>query len=366
MEKKNSNLNCPPIEDIKIINSKSYEYKKDNICKMVIVSYLSNETIKFSVIDISEKCSFDSKYENIYSLNDLIEINEYFDQGKFKKNFQKVFDILIEKYFDKNLFEIKNDEKEILKLIICLNIDNENVKINLNLKQKNNHKDDLINQLIIQIKILSEKSFEFDNKITLLNDKLNEMEKRFDRIILNSSILKNINDIDKLYSFISNYKKINNIKLIYKATQDGDTFLNVANKINNKSNLVFLYLTKNGKIFGAFIKTKLENINEKNIDKYYKDENAFSFSFDNNKIYKILIPEYAIRISNKYIICIGNNGNWNGFYSEDNFLNQNYGVNDEGLIKTLKIYDFSINCELTNNKGWTKLNEVEIFEVEFN
>ena len=71
------------------------------------------------------------------------------------------------------------------------------------------------------------------------------MEQKFNRIIFNSSLLKNINDIDKLYSFISNYKKINNIKLIYKAIQDRDTFLHVANKINNKSNLVFLSLTKN-------------------------------------------------------------------------------------------------------------------------
>ena len=79
-----------------------------------------------------------------------------------------------------------------------------------------------------------------------------------------------------------------------------------------------------------------------------------------------MIPEYAINIHITYLILIGYNGHGNGFYSYGNFLNENYGVNDEGLINTVKIYDFSSNCELTNNKGWTKLNEVEIFEVEFN
>ena len=85
------------------------------------------------------------------------------------------------------------------------------------------------------------------------------------------------------------------------------------NKINNRSNLIFLFCTVNQRIFGVFIKTKLEDI-KPNV--YYKDENSFAFSLNNNKIYKILIPEKAIKfkLSNN-IIKIGNDGNSNGFYT---------------------------------------------------
>ena len=81
---------------------------------------------------------------------------------------------------------------------------------------------------------------------------------------------------------------------------------NIVNKINNKSNLIFLLLTGNKRIFGAFIKIKLENIKT---GKHYKDENAFAFSVNNNKIYKILDPQYALWFHSTDLILIGNNIN---------------------------------------------------------
>ena len=103
-------------------------------------------------------------------------------------------------------------------------------------------------------------------------------------------ILKNKEDIDKFYKLIESREKINNIRLIYRSTKDGFNYLSIVNKVNNKSNLIFLYLTENNRIFGAFIKVKLDNINLNGSQKYYKDENAFSFSLNTNKINKILVP----------------------------------------------------------------------------
>ena len=87
----------------------------------------------------------------------------------------------------------------------------------------------------------------------------------------------------------------------------------------------------------------------------YKDENAFSFSLNNNKIYKILSPGCAIGIDSTYYILIGNNGNNNGFYYYKNV------IYDEYLINRAKIYDFSKNGELTEGSG--KLLELEIFQI---
>jgi len=127
--------------------------------------------------------------------------------------------------------------------------------------------------------------------------------------------------------------------------------------MNNKSNLIFLYLIENKRTFGAFIKAKLNDINLKGSRKYYKDENAFAFSFDTNKIYKILVPPNAIAFDSKYYIFIGNNGNGNGFYFSQNKMY------DKQLINGAKIYDFSKNNELCEN--FEKLTELEIFEVNF-
>ena len=50
------------------------------------------------------------------------------------------------------------------------------------------------------------------------------------------------------------------------------------------------------------------------------DENAFVFSLNNNIIYKILIPELAIRLTKYNKIIIGNNSKSNGFYFEENTI----------------------------------------------
>ena len=81
------------------------------------------------------------------------------------------------------------------------------------------------------------------------------------------------------------------------------------------------------------------------------------FSLNNDKIYKILIPEYVIQ-SYKDNILIGNNSNNTGFF----FYKET--IYDKDLLNNPKIYDFEQNNELT--EGEDKFNELEIFEVYFN
>ena len=104
------------------------------------------------------------------------------------------------------------------------------------------------------------------------------------------------------------------------------------------------------------MKTKLENLGNVN-EQYYKDEKAFVFSLNNNKIYKILKPEKAIRFLNRdYPILPGNSGNSNGLYFKKD------GTIYESFFNEPKIYDFQKNNnELTDGKN--KLTELEIFEI---
>ena len=141
--------------------------------------------------------------------------------------------------------------------------------------------------------------------------------------------------------------------LLYRSNNDGLDLEKIKSKLKNKSNLIFLFLTGNSRIFGAFIKTKIEE----DEGSYTKDENAFVFSLNNNKIYKILKPELAIKFHEKWKILIGNTLKGNGFYFIGN------SIYDEGLLNEPRVYDFQKNYELTEGKD--KLNELEIFNINF-
>ena len=144
-----------------------------------------------------------------------------------------------------------------------------------------------------------------------------------------------------------------NIKLLYRASKDGLISDSLSDKINNKSNLVFLFLTGNTRVFGIFFKSKILF----KLNSYIADENAFVFSLNNYKIYKILTPEKAIGFFKEDLIRVGNTGDSNGFWI---YLKK---INDEGLLKNPKIYDFQKNKELT--EGLKELSELEIFEINF-
>ena len=225
----------------------------------------------------------------------------------------------------------------------CINIEDNIEKINLinsNIKKCNLNKDEKI---------------EFSNDDKEIDDFIKQI-KIFGKVSnifsLESLILKSKEDLSKFYKLISNNIKINNIKLAYRASKDGLDLKNVVNKINNKSNLIFLFFTGNKRIFGVYIRAKLENIEH---EKYFKDENAFAFSLDNNKIYKVLVPQNAIRFYNGYPISVGNTGNSNGFFFTSGT------IYDRNLLRNPKVYDFQKNNELT--EGFDKFTELEIFEI---
>ena len=270
------------------------------------------------------------------------ETNKYFDDNYFNEGIIKKIDQI--KSLLENVESIddewEDDDKSNEIINNCINIENNMKDINI-------------------IKAKMEKYIKNDNKFNVQFN--NDIDKFINKIkkfgyIFDSTILKEQNNIKKFNELIDDDKITNNLNLLYRSSRDEFNYLNIINAINNKSNLIFLYLTENDKIFGAYIKTKLENIDINGSKKYYKDEDAFVFSINNNKKYKILIPEYAISFDNKNYILIGNkNDNNNGFYYSDNI------INDKQLINGEKIYDFTKNSELTEDSG--KLIELEIFKI---
>ena len=283
----------------------------------------------------------DNKYNNIFCDENIIREGEKLPE-KIKISLEKC----------KSIKNEWNDNNKLGHIIFnCINIEdninkineiNESIKIcNLNKEEIIEFtSDETIDDLIIKIKDYGK-----------IYRKLNYAD-------IETVILKNKDEFEKFQNLLSNHIDISNIQLLYRATRDGLNYESIVDKINNKSNLIFLYCTGNKRIFGVFIKTKLENIEKK---KYYKDEFAFSFSLDNNRIYRILIPDKAIVFYQFNIIGVGNTGEYNGFYFEHQ--KNPKSLNDKGLINEPKVYDFQKNSELTDNLDI--FTELEIFEINF-
>ena len=277
----------------------------------------------------------DKKYNDIYCNEDIIKEGEKLP-NKIKISLEKG------KLIDNGW----NDDNKLSSII------NDCIDIEENIKKFN-----LINNDIKKCKLNN------DLKILFIEenfDNILQNIKAFGQIInsnldnLDSAILNNKDIIKKFYELmLNNNIKIDYIKLLHRQNEN-IPLKNYINKINNKSNLIFLFFTGKKRIFGAFIKTKLENI-ERN--EYFRDENAFVFSLDTNKIYKILVPEKAIRFSSR--LSIGNSKqNKGGFYFNAN------SIYDKNLLNNPKIYDFQKNEELTG--GFDELSCFEIFEINYN
>ena len=242
-----------------------------------------------------------------------------------------------------------NNDKLSSKINDCINIEND---INNIIDIKNNiEKSKSINKFKINF-IFDDKDF---NEYTKSIKSLGSISSNNLLEFKDSLILKTKEDLEKFQKLISKKLEINKIKLIYRKSRDGFGYDNIVNKIDNKSNLIFLYLTGDIRIFGNYIQTQLINIRSTQ-DHYYSDKNAFIFSLNNNKIYKVLKPEQAIRFyNNNDVIYSSNNANSNGFYVSGNI------ICDGGTSREPKIYDFERNSELT--EGRNVINEIEIFQI---
>ena len=176
--------------------------------------------------------------------------------------------------------EWKDDNKLNSIIDSCINIENDIKTINL------------INENIDKIKTKENAKLYFipeNNDIEILINNIKKFgEISQNNLVFESLIINNKEDLNKFKILISSRIKIKNMKLLYRSTKDGLELQNLKNKIEGKSNLIFLFFTGKTRIFGCFISSKLDNIQNK---KFFKDENAFVFSLNTNQIYKIIIPE---------------------------------------------------------------------------
>ena len=298
---------APPTLNPFIINIKKDEIK---ICENIslLISY-DGTFIKFKVTipnDFLKK-----EYELVVSLEQLKEMNNYF---KVFKDLNDIYNNFINEYKNGKIsFKINENE---IKIIILNSILNSEFEINIPKIEILPNSSDIYNILFEMQKRI--KSLELENKNLKIQVEENKAKINFlenylkiytntntststslailtptlSTIKLNyfsgSNIINNENDVNLLLNFLP--KKPSNILILFNSIIHGDSIESFHNKVSNKGPTYIIIKTQNNRIFGGYT-THIWN--EKNRD-IFSDNNAFVFSIDNKKKYKIIKTSNAI------------------------------------------------------------------------
>ena len=151
-----------------------------------------------------------------------------------------------------------------------------------------------------------------ENKINEFIKSINSFGKiainMYEGFFQNSTIFMNneCNNYEFILKEIENKNgKIKELKLIYRASKDGDSINNFFEKSDGIQNVILLIKTHNNTRFGEFTKIGFKKETKSSIQ--YKDNSAFVFSFDRKKYIllkriKMLLDAVIVVVPNFVII----------------------------------------------------------------
>ena len=388
-------------EEVNSNLTKAYQEKHEQLLKEEndIREKLQNEVTKtkekleyfFSETNneliLNERINSGLKYLEKEEKNNLRILLYISQMNKNNKNMNKLLQEKIKGkkfYFDEKENNIKYEEYIFNGLPIPNDIKFEGISnnsVNLSWNIDNN---DLINEKInyrVEMKEENGEKFEViyegaDNKYTIKNlipnnyyiiriccmsnDYIGQwsLSKRIkikvlDKDFGNSKIIKSKEEQNQIIEWLSKEGNLKNIKLIYRATEDGDKSEQLIEKIKNKGPIISLIQTKKGKRFGGFTKVDWD---ESGTNK--NDPNAFLFSLDNKCKYKILKSNLAFAYYSSEPLVYGNDGDGKGIYLKENFLKDKYNNEDHST----RVYDVPSDYCLTGENNF-EVEEVEIFQI---
>ena len=217
-----------------------------------------------------------------------------------------------------------------------------------------------------EIENLSEKIFNLEYAISEFNLMNNSQKNanyttREKNINISSKIITKKNKFDFLIKRFKLYQNssINEdgelkCKLLYRASKDGDAANIFHSKCDFIKHTLVIIETGKGFKFGGYANEQTWDGNKI----YKKDNKAFIFSFDKNKIYNVKNDRYAIGVKTNFGPIFGNDH----FYINDKaFING--GICKHGRFCCFD--DQVSDQELTNGDKNFKLVEMEVFEVLF-
>lgn len=360
------------------------------------ISLIKIEETEIDINSLKEKYEFDFEgykiiiglyNENIYFYCNLDEEKKFYAKKTYDEIIQEVpiFKIhtitkdifkIITNLLNLNKFSIKADGKEKLKLVLkIMNFFGAEEEYEFILfKKKLCEKmriiimEKKIENLENQIALLIEEKKEMKNKINSISDENEAIKKElkelknliyssgtFPIVDKGSKIIKNSEEIKFVLKEIENKGiEIKDMKLLYRATKDGDKMEVFHSKCDKVKNTLMIIETKEGYKFGGFTKVGWKNVQGEDI----KDDSAFCFSINLNKIYKIKNPKNALHCQSfgkrpsfgsiSYIFLLGNN-----FLSEKS----------SHVEKMVDYEGENTSKEINGGKDNFQVSELEVFQI---
>ena len=331
----------------------------------------NKESIIFKLINYQEFLpnyyTLETNEEELYNLSPLF---------KMYQNIDEIYSLLYDTIDNKQYRFEKKEQNVILTLDFYI-LKEKKIDISFNLKEQQLKKEDysieklylLIQKLYVENKSIKE---EFTSQNKKLQNRINSLEKELKQLknefyqkeIIDSSfntsrIVKLKEEKKKLIYWISEKGIIKEIKLLYSSKRDGDDYSQFYNNCSNISPTLSLIKTKKGRKFGGFTFGKWDD--KEGILKQ-TDSEAFLFSLDNMKNYKILKPNLAIASYSDHssFLTYGNNGDGCGIYLKNNFLTKGGHENHAS-----KAYNTDSKYCLSTEEDFS-VEEVEVYNIIFN
>ena len=306
---------------------------------------------------ITEKSNLLSTYKTSLEVENFYEINKFFKQfDDIQEIFEYFFDL--EEIASNTTITIKNKFAKLNIKLPSISKSKSNNNLLLEIPRIELNEKDLIVKLCQQVKKIDI----LESKMNFLFLSLGKTEKDF--ISFDNILKTNIKEIDlekskiihiKDFKLISEgiYRKlqqsIKKIKLLYRATRDGDSSSNFHNICNGKSNTVTFIKTKKGKKFGGFAHNSWYSNNQ-----WISDSYVFVFSLDNNEYYYYNSNGYMMYGHSSYgpyfgnsdiIIsnaCLSNNSSTS--QNSFDYKGKNYALNGESSfqVEDYEVYQLTL------------------------
>ena len=362
-------MNASITQEEKII---SHEYKDEkNQFKIEITT--KNNDFYFTVINEENKYEI---YETIINLSELIKKNDFFKLCKSSEEFINYINQLFE---NKNVNFEKNSDLQSLRMNWKFNalFKIETLSFDLTKKQISlGEQIGLLSNNLVDIKLQVNEIKKSDlskiyKKIDFLENKIKEIELNFKSQIRKevenffteknknnsdnfnnildkkSLILTNEKEIKFVSEFIRMIKPNSKLKLIYRASIDGQMGKDFHSKCDNIFPTITFFKTENNKKFGGYTESNW------NLSTYGSDPNAFIFSIDKEKYYKVnKCPEKSIYSDKK------RGPNFDGLWVQEPFFTKNSFWETPGDNQC-----FPKNSDSEMSENNRAILEIEIYKV---
>ena len=359
-------------EKTNIANEK-INYKYSNEKNKFIIELSIKDTNNFQLIVINEENEYEI-YELNIILSELIKKSDFFQLCKTPQDFinymNQLFenkniifeksspnDSLIMKWKFNTLFKIEELDFNLPKKQISLdskiglfskNLENFKTEINEiknndlgKIYEKINDLENTVKELEINYK--KEIKLEIDNYF-----KEKEIENQF--LDEESLILTEEKEINFVKNLIRSIKPKSKLKLIYRASKDGQMGKDFHSKCDNIFPSVTLYKTDTNKKFGGYTESNWK------LETYGSDNNALIFSVNKEKYYKVnKCPEKSIYSD------ITRGPNFDGLWVQEPFFKKGRFWETDGDNKCFPKESVEMSEKFSDNI----LTEIEVYKIIF-